>query len=125
MHATIIYSRNGTIAFLPSGILSPNVRLYHASPLIALGVIFAAAFNANNHGGAISTFGQAAAGRYESAFSAQGLAASWDRTMCRAGTGRRKVCGRADSEGDGGGSAIRAKNVHSRLQHQLCPPSTC
>lgn len=59
------YSKNGTIAFLPSGNRSPNVCLYHAKPLIARGVMFAAAFNAKRYGGAISTDGHAASGIHE------------------------------------------------------------
>lgn len=75
----------------------------------------AAAFSAKRYGGATSSVGQAASGMYERALTSKGYLAACAMTMCSAGIGRSTVCGRADSEGEGGGAAMMAKKVHSRL----------
>lgn len=57
-----LYSKKGIKAFLSLGNLSPNVSLFQAKPLIALGSKFAAVFTAKRNGGASTAVGHAASG---------------------------------------------------------------
>jgi hypothetical protein len=89
--------------FRSFGNRSPNVALYQACALIALGTIAAISFTTNSQLGAMSTDGQ------NPTLPSQDARVGASRSAAMVGTGKK-----------GMGEAISAKLVHSNLQSALC-----